>query len=98
MSPVPVSRSSGARLGREGDAEVGDHRLAFVKQDVLRLDVAVDQPAGVGVVEGRGDLPHDGDRLVDRELLLPGEPLAQRFAADVGHDIEEEARPASPES
>ena len=34
--------------------------------------------------------PADGERLVDRELPLAVEPLAQRLAPDVGHDIEEE--------
>ena len=42
MRPVSVSRSPAAATGRERDAEVGDHRLALVEQDVLRLDVAVD--------------------------------------------------------
>ncbi len=31
------------------------------------------------------------DRLVDRELLFPGELLAQGLTADVGHDVEEES-------
>ena len=36
------------------DAEVGDHRLARLEQDVLRLEVAMDHAPGVGVVERAG--------------------------------------------
>ena len=68
MRPVAVSRSPRRRAGRERDAEVGDHRLALMEQDVLRLDVAVDQAVGMGVVQRGGDLPHERDSLVDREL------------------------------
>ena len=37
---------------REGDAEVRDHRLAFVEQDVLRFDVPMDHALVVRVSEG----------------------------------------------
>src|SRR2546425_12930426 len=37
----------GAR--RQSDPEIGDHRLAFVEQDVLRLDVPMDDVLGVRV-------------------------------------------------
>ena len=75
----------------ERDAEVGDQRLAVVQQDVLGLDVAVDDAVAVRVVERGGDLAGDPDRVVDRELLLPVEPVAQRLALDERHDVEEEA-------
>ena len=90
MRPDSVSRSSAAALGRERDAEVGDHRLALVQQDVLRLDVAVDHALGVGVMQRGGDLPDEAERLIDRELPLAGEPLAQRVARDEGHDVVEQ--------
>ena len=38
----------------EGDAEVGNDRLAGLEQDVLGLEVAMDDVAGVGVVERAG--------------------------------------------
>src|SRR5438034_571690 len=44
----------------------------------------------VRVVEGRGGVPSDADRLLDRKQLLAVEPLAQGFARDVGHHVEEE--------
>ncbi len=88
MNPVPVSRSR--RAGRYRDPEVGNHRLAFVQQDVLRLDVPMDQPVGVRVIQSRGDLAHDADRFVDWELLLAGKFLPQRFTPNVRHDVEQE--------
>ena len=45
------------RAVEPGDAEVGDlHLVVGGDQDVRRLDVAVDHPVGVGVVEARRDL------------------------------------------
>ena len=41
------------------DAKVGHHRLALVQQDVLGLDVAMDDPLTVCVVERRRDRPRD---------------------------------------
>ena len=38
------------------------------EQDVLRLDVAVDDPVLVGVVQRVGDLAGDAERLGEREL------------------------------
>jgi hypothetical protein len=73
----------------EGDAEVGHHRLALVQQDVLGLDVAVDQAVGVGVVQGGGHLPHQAHGLIDGKLRLGREPLPERAAPHVGHDVEQ---------
>ena len=90
-SPVSVIRVL-ARLARgERDAEVGDQRAAVVQQDVLGLDVAVDHAVPVRVVERVGDLARDPHRVVDRELLLAVEPVAERLALDERHDVVEEA-------
>ena len=55
-------------LGRLGDAEVDDlgHRLAVVQrdQDVGRLEVAVDDPLLVGVLDGLADLDEQLQPLV----------------------------------
>ena len=87
------SRAGDARRLRgargERDAEVGDHRLALVDEDVLRLDVAMDDVARVRVVERRRDLPRDGDGVVDREIALAVEPVAERLALEEGHDVEQ---------
>ena len=70
-----------------GDAEVGQFRPPLVvDQDVLGLDVAVDQVAGVGDAEPAGDLDRVGDRLLDVERADPRDPLLQRLALDVLED------------
>ena len=66
-----------------GQAEIGDPDHAFgVQQQVRRLDVAVHDPARVGVGEAPGDLPADlsqaaeeraPTRLDRRELGTPGQ-------------------------
>src|SRR5439155_11605395 len=69
-----VARS--ARPGRslaeidvaQGQAEVGDNRIAFgVEQDVGRLDVAVDQAALMGMMQGLGGTGDNFHRLLARQ-------------------------------
>ena len=53
--------------GKPRHPEVGDlHLPALAEQDIGRLDVAVHDPAAVGIVETGGDLQADADRLVRR--------------------------------
>ena len=61
--------------------------MAAEQQDVLGLDVAVDDPALVGVLQRLRRLPDDVERVVDRELLLLVQPVPERFALDEGHDV-----------
>jgi hypothetical protein len=63
--------------------------VAPLQQDVLRLDVAVDDPLAVGVLERVGDFAGDPERLVHRELLLALQPVAERLALHEGHGVEE---------
>ena len=74
----------------ERDAEVGHQRLAVVQHHVLGLDVAVDHPSPVGVVERAGDLGGQPDRVGHRELALAGQPVAKRFTLHVRHHVVEE--------
>src|SRR4029079_1806757 len=70
-----------------GDAEVDDLGVAFaINQNVLRLDVAMNQPALVRVVERRSDLADDEDSTVDRKRTLPADQFLQARTADVLHD------------
>jgi len=62
-----------------------------VQQDVLRLDVPVDHPLAVGVVQRLRHLGRDPDGVADRQLLLAGEPVPERLARDEGHDVEDRA-------
>ena len=79
-----VGRAAGERVARTGpglgEAEVEDLDLAVRGHlHVRRLEVAVDDALLVGFLEGLGDLPRDGERLVDRDrsaLQALGEVLA----------------------
>jgi hypothetical protein len=64
--------------------------MAGLKEDVLRLDVAVDDVVRVGIGQRVGDFPGQPDRLLDRERLIPRHPLPQRLALDQRHDVEQE--------
>ena len=56
------------------------------EHDVLGLDVAVDEAALVGVLQGLGDLDDDLERLVLAEDLAGGQLVVDRVALDVLHD------------
>ncbi len=72
------------------EAEVGDEGLALPREeDVLRLEVAVDDPALVGAPEGLGEPPHERDGLVRGKR--PPEAVAERPSLEQGHD-----EPATP--
>ncbi len=75
---------------RQRDAEVRDERAAVVEQNILRLDVAVDHAMPVRVVERARHLARETHRVVDRELMLAGEPGAKRLPFDVRHHVEEQ--------
>jgi hypothetical protein len=62
------------------------------EQDVLRLDVAVDHPFAVGVLQRVGRLAGDPERVLDRELDLALEPVAQALAPDERHGEPEQRR------
>ena len=59
------------RTHRERDPEIRHHRLAFVQQDVLRLDVTVDDVLAMGMVESIRHGFGDCDCLLNADLLLP---------------------------
>ena len=80
-------------LGRAGpgDAEVGQPGVALPQEDVLRLDVAVDHVAAVGVLQGVGDAAGDADGVAHREPAFAAEAVAEGAGLDVGHDVPEVA-------
>ena len=46
-------------------------------------------PLRVGIRQGLGHIAHDADRLRDRQLHIALEPLPERFAPHVWHDVVE---------
>jgi hypothetical protein len=80
---APADRQAGL-VAAAGDPEVGDlgSRLG-VEQDVLRLDVAVDDPVRVGGVQRARDLDRERHGLGDRQPPDPADALLQRLALDV---------------
>ena len=73
------------------DAKVGHQRGAFVHQDVFGLDVAVDDPLPVRIVEGGGDFPDEAERVGERQHPFAVHPFAKRLPRHVRHDIIEQA-------
>jgi hypothetical protein len=74
-------------LRRPGQAEVGqlDVAGALLQQDVGRLDVAVDQPLGVGGGQPGGRLRADAQDLLQLRRRPAVEPVLQRLPRDQLH-------------
>ena len=67
-----------------GNAKVGQHRVAVLtKQDVLRLDIAVNDIAAVCVIQSADDGPGDGQRFGQRQT--GADTLLQGAAGQVFH-------------
>ena len=70
---------------RSGDPEVGQQRVTVAEEDVLGLHVPVNHPVAMGAIQCLGRSAGDTQRILDRQLLVALEPIAQRLALDVGH-------------
>ncbi len=64
---------------------------AFVEENVLRLDVAMDDLVTVRVVQRVGDFAGDAHRLLNRQRAARVDPVAQRLPLHHRHHIEEKA-------
>jgi hypothetical protein len=73
------------------DPEVGDHRVAALEQDVLRLDVTVKDALSMRVAQSFRNLARDAERLIQRKAAVPFQSFAQRFARHVGYHVEKES-------
>lgn len=78
-----------ARIGATADSssypEVSHEGVATREQGVFWLDIPVNNPVLVRVVERVGDLARDPESIVDRELLLAVQSSAERLTLDVRH-------------
>ncbi len=71
---------------RARDAEVGHEGAAvFSEQQILGLDVPMDHPVLVGVLERACRLARDLQGIFDRQLVLAPQPVAERLALDKRH-------------
>ena len=61
--------------------------MALGQEDVVRLDVAVDDPVPVGVGQGVDYLAQDPYGLGHRQLAFPRELHPERLARDERHDV-----------
>jgi hypothetical protein len=58
-----------------------------MQQDVFRLDVAMNDPMAMGVIERSRHLGRDAHRFGNRKLFLAVQPVAQRLALDERHRV-----------
>ena len=81
-----AGRGQGGAVGEAGDAEVHQlgARLPLGDLDVLRLDVAVDDAAGVGVVERLAEVGADLADLAVAQLAFAGEAGQGRAVDQLG--------------
>ena len=68
------------------DLDVGDDPVGQHREQVRRLDVAVDQSLAIDVAERHRALEADLDDQLEREQLVGAAVRAQRAAGDVLHD------------
>ena len=61
--------------------------MTRLEEDVLRLDIAVDDVACVGIGQGVTDLAGETEGFVEGKGLLAGHAGAEGFALDEGHDV-----------
>ncbi len=85
---TPLTRHRGAERFR--DAEVGDQRVRTLREDVRRLDVAMDDAARVRKRERVDYVMQNPRHFARAELLLALERRAQRLAFDVRHRVPEQ--------
>ena len=80
-----------AARGADGarDPEVGDDRVTARQHDVLGLDVAMHHVVVMRVPKRFSDFAGDLQRVVDRQLGLALQPVAEGFAFDERHDVVE---------
>ncbi len=73
-------------MRRDSDAEIREqHLVALVQQHILRLDIAVNQPLFVGVLQGSCYLPYSGQDGLEAQLPAFGIALAQRAVGGILH-------------
>jgi hypothetical protein len=70
---------------RADESEVDQDRVPPVEEHILRLDVAVNQPAGVECHQRVGDADANTQRVHDGEAAAGANACPQRGPVDPGH-------------
>src|SRR4029453_7015183 len=97
---VPGGGLPGHRRGALGEPEVGEVDMVGVfpagargDEDVPRLHVPVDQPAGVGRVQRGADLAEDRGQTGELQRTVPVKHRLEVAALDLAHDdVQQPAR------
>ena len=80
-------RDRGSPVGGDGDTKIGHLDLAVMgKDNVLRFDIAVDHPGGVGLGQRLGNPAGDGGGLISRQASFFTDILLQGLAVEILHD------------
>ena len=72
-----------------GNAEVRDHRMVRLEEDVLGLHVAMHDPATMGVVERVGHFSRNLERVFQSQPAISIEPLSEGPSIHEGHHVVE---------
>ena len=95
MSGRPDDHAGGREIGPTdltGEPEIDDLRPPLtIEQDVVRLDIPVDDPPPVGVVERRCNVAKNARDPIEIETPMTNRPL-QRLPFDVLHGEKETTR------
>ena len=80
----------GGLVHRAGHAEIGDDGMPAGEHDVLGLQIPVHHADAVGVDHRFRHVAADAQGIFQRQLPLPVQPVAQRLALHIGHDVVEQ--------
>jgi hypothetical protein len=72
---------------RSSDAEIGNHRMPGLEEDILGLDVAVQYSVTVGILQRVRNFTSDLHSLAEWQGPFSEEPTAQRLDFCEGHDV-----------
>jgi len=86
-SPVSVSRSTPALATAHAMPKSATRAWPLSSRMFSGLNVPMDHSAPVCVAQGVRHLARDAQRVVEGELFLAVQPVAQRFPFDERHDV-----------
>ncbi len=85
--PFADNRVRPAGLRDPRNAKVRDQREPVREQNIFGLHVTMDDPLGMGVLKGAGNLVDQPEGLLQRQVLLAHQPRTQGIVFDVRHHV-----------